>query len=152
MNLIEYVQKHGIKTKDSEEFEHSPEFHKMQEFKKTLYTVYSIPFLTPETEEVKEFNVMLKGSVREKWDKAQKKTKREFLIQRSFKYPHIDEFIEDEFDAGETIEEAIFNLETEKQWFEFFHKHDLIDTGRYWLDRDLKRCLVDNGQVIVIDE
>ena len=137
MNLIEFVQKHDIKPKDDEEFNYSPEFHKMQEFERTLHTVCSIPFLIPETDDVKEFDVMLKGCVREKWDKAQKKTKREFLIQRSFKYPHIDDYIEDEFDAGKTITEAIASLENERQWFEFFHNHDLIDTGRYWLNRDL---------------
>ena len=35
---------------------------------------------------------------------------------------------------------------------EFFKKFDLIDTGRYWLNRDLKRCIVDDGKVVVIDK
>ena len=30
-------------------------------------------------------------------------------------------------------------------------RYDLIDAGRYWLNRDLKRCLVDDGKVVVID-
>ena len=51
----------------------------------------------------------------------------------------------------DTIDEAIESFETEKQRFEFFKRYDLIDTGRYWLNRDLKRCLVDDGKVVVMD-
>jgi len=58
---------------------------------------------------------------------------------------------QDAVPAGKTIDEAIEMLEAERQRFEFFKRYDLIDTGRYWLNRDLKRCLVDDGQVIVID-
>ena len=60
--------------------------------------------------------------------------------------------IEDSVAAGRTIDEATVSLEAERQRFEFFKRYDLIDTGRYWLNRDLKRCLVDDGKVIVIDE
>jgi hypothetical protein len=34
---------------------------------------------------------------------------------------------------------------------EFFKLYDLIDTGIYWLNRDLRRCFVDEGKVIVIN-
>jgi len=54
-------------------------------------------------------------------------------------------------DVGKTIDEAVEMLEAEKQRFEFFKMFDLIDTGRYWLNRDLKRCLVDDEKVVVID-
>lgn len=60
--------------------------------------------------------------------------------------------IEDAVDAGKRIGEAIDMLAAEKQRFEFFKRYDLIDTSRYWLNRDLKRCLVDDGRVILIDE
>ena len=59
--------------------------------------------------------------------------------------------IEDAVDAGKTIDEAIDMLAIEQERFEFFKRYDLIDAGRYWLNRDLKRCFVDDGQVIVID-
>ena len=53
--------------------------------------------------------------------------------------------------AGKSIDEAIEMLEAERQRFEFFKRFDLIDTARYWLNRDLKRCLADEGKVVVID-
>jgi hypothetical protein len=84
----------------------------------------------------------------------QKITKRQFFINRSFINTDIqDEFetIEDSCLAGKTIDDAIAAIEAEKNRFEFFKRFDLIDTGRYWLNRDLKRCLVDDEQVIVID-
>ncbi len=59
--------------------------------------------------------------------------------------------IEDAVDAGKTIDEALESLELEKQWFEFFKRYDLIDAGRYWLNRDLPRCFVDDGKVVVLD-
>ena len=59
--------------------------------------------------------------------------------------------IKDSVDAGKGIDEAVEMLEVEKQRFEFFKMFDLIDTGRYWLNRDLKRCLVDGEKVVVID-
>lgn len=62
------------------------------------------------------------------------------------------ETIEDSFTAGKTIDDAIAALEAERQRFEFFKQFDLVDTGRYWLNRELKRCLVMDGQVIVIDD
>ena len=66
--------------------------------------------------------------------------------------PNEFETIEDSLDAGKTIDDAIAVFEAEKNRFEFFKQFDLIDTGRYWLNRELKRCLVMDGQVIVIDE
>ena len=155
MNLAEFVRKNDIKCKDCEEFSHSPEFFRMKEFERMCHIVYTVPFLEPETYEVKEFDVMLTGFIEEKWDKKLRKTKTRFFIHRSFTYPGTSEdfgTIEDSVDAGKAIEEAVEMLEAEKQRFEFFKKFDLIDTGRYWLNRDLKRCMVDDGQVIVIDE
>ena len=126
----------------------------MKEFERTCHIIYAVPFLEPETYKVKEFDVMLTGFIEEKWDKKLRKTKRKFLINRSFTYPDLPEdfeTIEDSVDAGKTIDEAIEMLEVEKERFGFFKKFDLIDTGRYWLNRDLKRCLVDDEKVIVID-
>lgn len=154
MNLTEFVRKNDIKCKDGEEFDHSLEFFKMKQFEKTCHAIYRVPFLEPETYKVKEFDVILTGFIKEKWDKREKKTKRRFFIDRSFKYSDVpDEFdiIEDDVSAGRTIDEAMEMLECEKERFEFFKRYDLIDTGRYWLNRNLKRCLVDDGRVIVID-
>lgn len=61
------------------------------------------------------------------------------------------ETIDDAVPAGKTIDEAVESLEAERQHFAFFKRYDLIDTGRYWLNRDLKRCLIDEGKVVVID-
>ena len=154
MNLTEFVRKNDIKCKDGEAFSHSPEFFKMKEFERTCHIIYTVPFLEPQTYKVKGFDVKLAGFVEEKWDKKLKKTKRQFLINRSFTYPDLPEdceTIEDSVDAGKTIDEAIESMEAERQRFAFFKKFDLIDTGRYWLNRDLKRCLVDDEKVIVID-
>jgi len=154
MNLTEFIRKNDIKCKDGEEFDHSPEFFKMKEFEKTCHMIYGVPFLEPETYQVKEFNVMLTGFIHEKWDKNEKKTKRWFFINRSFTYPGLPEAfetIEDSVVVGKTIDEAIESLEAERQRFEFFKRYDLIDAGRYWLNRDLQRCLVDEGKVVVID-
>ena len=60
-------------------------------------------------------------------------------------------FLRVNLSAGTTIDEAMESLEVERQRFEFFKRYDLIDTGRYWLNRDLKRCLVDEGKVVVTD-
>ena len=155
MNLTEFVRKNDIKCKDGEEFSHSPEFFRMKEFERMCHIIYAVPFLEPETYRVKEFDITLTGFIEEKWDKKLKKTKRKFLINRSFAYPDLPEdfeIIEDSVDAGKTIEEAIEMLEAEKHRFAFFKEFDLIETERYWLNRNLKRCLVDDGQVIVIDE
>ena len=155
MNLTEFIRKNDIKCKDGEEFSHSPEFFRMKEFEKTNHIINTVPFLDPETYKIKEFDVMLTGFIKERWDRHEKETKRQFFINRSFTYPDkSNEFdvIEDSFSAGKTIDEAIESLEIERQRFAFFKKFDLMDTGRYWLNRDLKRCLVDNGQVIVVDE
>jgi hypothetical protein len=43
-------------------------------------------------------------------------------------------------------------LETEKERFEFFKRYALVDTGRYWLNRELKRCFVEDDKVIVTDD
>jgi len=154
MNLTEFIRKNDIKCKDGEEFDHSQDFFKMKEFENTCYIIYDVPFLEPETYKVNEFDVMLTGYIREKWDKKEKKTKRWFFINRSFTYPDSPEdfeTIEDSVVVGKTIDEAIESIEAERQRFEFFKRYDLIDTGRYWLNRDLKRCLVDDGKVVVID-
>ena len=154
MNLTEFIRKNDIKCKDGEEFGHSPEFLKMKEFENTCHITYGVLFLEPETYKVKEFDVMLTGFIQEKWDKNEKKTKRRFFINRSFTFPDSPEnfeTIEDSVVVGKTIDEAIESLEAERQRFEFFKRHDLIDTGRYWLNRDLKRCLVDDGKVVVIE-
>ena len=155
MNLAEFIRKNDIKCVDGAEFGHSPEFYKMQQFEKTCYTVYGVPFMEPETYIVKEFDMHLTGFVKEKWNKAAKRIKRQFFINRSFMYPDMEEefkTIEDSFDAGRTIDEAIKALDAKRQRFEFFKQHDLIDTGRYWLNRKLQRCLVIDGQVIVVDK
>jgi hypothetical protein len=155
MNLAEFIRKNDIKCTDGAEFDHSPDFHKIKQFENTCHEIRKVPFLEPETYIIKEFDIQLAGSVAEKWDKTQKKTKRQFFINRSFTCldrPDELEAIEDSCPAGKTIDEAMEALESEKQRFEFLSKFDLIDTGRYWLNRDMKRCLVIDGQVIVIDE
>jgi hypothetical protein len=155
MNLAEFIRKNDIKCTDGAEFDHSPEFYKMKQFENTCHRISGVPFLEPETYEIREFDITLTGSIQEKWDKTEKKTRRRFFIDRSFTYPEkTDEYetIEDSFPAGKTIDEAITTLDAEKERFEFFKQFDLIDTGRYWLNRDLKRCLVMDGQVIVVDD
>lgn len=156
MNLVEFVRKNDIKCVDGAQFDHSPDFYKMQQFEKACHTIGSVPFLEPETYIIKEFDIHLTGFIKEKWNKAEKKTKRQFFINRSFMYPDMPnefETIEDSCPVGRTIDEVIESLEAEKQRFEFFKKYDLVDfAGRYLLNRDLKRCLVDDGQVIVIGE
>ena len=155
MNLAEFIRQNDIKCVDGADFGHSPDFYKMQQFEKTCYTVTAVPFLEPETYIVKEFDIHLTGFIKEKWSKAEKKTKRQFFVNRSFTYPDMPteiETIEDSFTAGKTIDDAIAAFEAEKNKFEFFKQFDLIDTGRYWLNRELKRCLVIDGQVIVLDE
>jgi len=126
----------------------------MKEFEKTCHIIYTVPFLEPGTYKVKEFDVMLTEFVQERCDKQLKKTKRKFFINRSFTYPNLPEDFEtigDSVDAGRTIDEAIESIKAERQRFEFFKRFDLIDTGRYWLNRGLKRCIVDDGKVVIID-
>jgi hypothetical protein len=154
MNLTEYIRKNDIKCKDGEEFSHSPEFFKLKEFERTRHVIHGVPFVEPETYEVKEFEVRLTGAVVERWDKREKKTKRRFFVNRLFRYPDLPgdiDTIEDAVAAGKAVDEAIEMLEMEKERFAFFKRYDLIDTGRYWLNRDLKRCLVDDGKVVVTD-
>jgi len=154
MNLTEFIRHNHIKCKDGEEFDHSPEFFKMKEFESVSHFICGVPFWQEETGEVKEFDVILTGIVQEKWDKKAKKTKRRFFVNRSFRYPDLPEdfeTIEDSVDAGKSIDQAVEMLEAEQQRFEFFRRYDLIDTGRYWLNRDLKQCLVDDGKVVVLD-
>jgi hypothetical protein len=154
MNLSEFIRQNDIKSTDGDEFGNSPEFYRMKEFERACHKIYKVPFLGPETYVVKEFDVFLTGAVNEKWDKNEKKTKRRFYVNRMFRYPGETggvDVIEDTVPAGKTIDEAVEMLEAERQRFEFFKRYDLIDTGRYWLNRDLKRCLVDDGKVVVID-
>jgi hypothetical protein len=154
MNLTEFIRKNDIRCKDGEELDHSPEFFKIRDFEQTCHTISAVAFMEPQTYEVKELDVVLKGSVHEEWDKKEKKTKRQFFIDRTFRDPkHTDssDTIEDAVEAGKTIDQALESLELERQRFEFFKRYDLIDAGRYWLNRDLRRCLVDDGKVVVID-
>jgi hypothetical protein len=154
MDLTEFIRKNDIKCSDGEEFAFSPDFFKIKEFERTCHMIYGVPFLEPETYVVKEFDVKLSGAVVEKWNKKEKKTKRRFFVNRSFKYPDLPgdvDTIDDAVPAGKTIDEAVESLEVERQRFEFFKRYDLIDTGRYWLNRELKRCWVDDGKVVVID-
>ena len=155
MNLTEFIKQNNIKCVDGgTDFNHSPEFYRRQQFEKKCYRINNIPCLIPETYEVRTFDVRFRGEVKEKWDNWQKKTKRQFFINRSFRYPGLyDDFstIEDAVEAGKTIDEAVKFLQSEIERFLFFRRHDLIDDGRYWLNRDLKRCLVDEGKVLVLD-
>ena len=154
MKLTEFIRQNDIKCTNGEAFDNSPEFIKMKEFERTCRRIYGVPFLDSETNEVKEIDVTLIGYVLENWDKFEKKTKRRFFINRSFKYPDLPEnfeTIDDSVVAGKNIDEAIEILEAQRERFEFFKRYDLIDTGRYWLNRDLRRCFVDEGRVVVID-
>ena len=140
MNLAEFVRKNDIRCIDGAEFDHSPEFFKMKEFERKRYRICRVPFLMPETYQVVTFDVRLSGGIKEKWDKAQKKTKRQVFINRSFYYPGITnnfDTIEDSVTAGKTVDEAVEMLNLEIERFLFFKRYDLIDTGRYWLNRDL---------------
>ena len=38
-----------------------------------------------------------------------------------------------------------------RRYLEFFEMYDLIDTRRYWLNRYINSCLVDDGKIVVID-
>ena len=154
MKLTEFIRQNDIKCKDVEKFRHSPEFFKMKEFERTYHRIPGVPFLDPETHEVKEFDVTLTGYIQEKRDKFKKKTVQRFFVNRSFRHadsPPDIETIDDSVVAGRNIDEAIESLEAQREDFEFFKRYDLVDTGRYWLNRDLKRCLVDEGKVIVLD-
>lgn len=154
MKLTEFIRQNNIKCVDGQPFDHSPEFFKVRKFESTCHRISGVPFLDPETHEVKEFDVVLYGYVQEKWDRNEKKTKRRFFVNRSFKHPDSPpdlETIDDSVVAGKNIDEAIEILEAQREHFEFFRRYNLIDTGRYWLNRDLKRCFVDEGKVVVID-
>jgi tetratricopeptide (TPR) repeat protein len=62
-------------------------YYNMKEFEKACHKIYRVPFLEPETYVIKEFDVMLRGFVQDKWDRIEKKTKQRFFVNRSFKYP-----------------------------------------------------------------
>jgi hypothetical protein len=126
----------------------------MKMFEQKCYRINNIPCLIPETYEVSTFDVRLRCEVKDKWDSQQNKTKRKFIINRSFKYPGLyDDFdtVEDAVEAGKSIDEAVEFLQCEIERFLFFRRYDLIDNGRYWLNRNLQRCLIDNGKVVVLD-
>ena len=53
MNLTEFIRQNDIKCVDGSDFEHSPEFCRMQEFEQTCHTIRGIPFVEPETYEVR---------------------------------------------------------------------------------------------------
>jgi len=155
MNLAEFIRRNDIKSVDGVDFHPGTDFYMMKQFGQKCYRINDIPCLIPETYGVRTFDVRLRGEVKEKWDSQQKKTKQQFFINRSFRYPGLyDDFgtIEDAVEAGKNIDEAVEFLQSEIERFLFFRRYDLIDNGRYWLNRDLKRCLVNDGQVIVIDE
>jgi hypothetical protein len=154
MKLTEVFRQNDIKCTGGEAFDDGPEFFKVREFERTCHRIHGVPFLDPQTRRVKEFNVTLTGYVQEQWDQFEKKTKQRFLVNRSFRAPDSppnSKTIDDSVVAGRNIDEAIEILEDQRERFEFFRRYDLIDTGRYWLNRDLKRCLVDEGKVVVID-
>jgi hypothetical protein len=154
MKLTEFIRQNHIKCLDGEGFDHSPGFFKVSEFETTCHKIHGVPFLDPEAHTVKEFDVTLSGYVQEQWDQFEKKTKQRFFVNRSFRAPDLPadaKTIDDSVVAGRNIDEAIETLEDQRERFEFFKRYDLIDTGRYWLNRDLKRCLVDEGKVVVID-
>ena len=104
MNLTELIRQNDIKCKNCEEFSPSPEFFKMKEFERTRHVIYALPFLQAEVGKVVEFDVVLTGSIEEKWDKQEKKTKRKFFINRSFRYPDLPEDFE-------TIEDSVMQEE-----------------------------------------
>ena len=85
---------------DGLEFNNSPEFFRMREFERTCHVIQGVSFLGNETYEVKELDVMLKGSVQEKWDRNEKKTKRQFFVNRLFRYSGCP-------DGLDTIEDAV---------------------------------------------
>jgi len=153
MNLTEFIRQNDIKCVDGDDFDHSPEFFQIRQFEQTCHTIRGVPFLEPETYEIKEFDVVLKGSAQEKWDKTERKTKREFFVDRTFRYPGLSEgleSIEDAVPAGKTIDDAMAMLEAERERFEFFQRYHLVDAGRYWLNRDWQRCFVEEGRVVVM--
>jgi hypothetical protein len=153
MNLTEFIEQNNVACRDDEDFAHSPEFYKIRQFEQTVHTIRGVPFLEPETYRVREFDVTLRGCVQEKWDKHEKKNGRLFFVDRVFHYPGLPEgmeSIEDAVPAGQSIDEALAALEADRDRFEFFQRYDLIDAGQYWLNRDLKRCLVVDGQVVVM--
>jgi hypothetical protein len=154
MNLVEFISENNIKSVEGEEFSHNPEFSRMREFEQTSHVIRGVPFLEPETYEVREFDIVLRGCIQEKWDRKEKKTNRQFFIDRTFRYPGMPDDLESIADAvpvGTSIDEATASLEDEREHFEFFKRYDLIDTGRYWLNRELQRCFVEDGQVVVMD-
>ncbi len=150
MNLTEFIRQNSIQCSGGEGFVHSPEFFKIRQFEQTCHAIRGVPFLEPETYQVSEFDVALKGSVQEKWDRQERKTRRQFFIDRVFSHPGSPEGVEDAVPAGPSIDEAVAALEAERERFEFFRRYDLIDTGRYWLNRQLKRCFVEDGRVVVL--
>ena len=86
MKLTEFIRQNDIRCTDGEAFDHSPEFFKIKEFERTYHRIHGVPFLDPETHEVKEFDVTLTGYIQEQWDKSKKKTKQRFFVNRSFRY------------------------------------------------------------------
>jgi hypothetical protein len=129
MNLTEFILKNDIKCVDGTDFSHSPEFHRMKEFMQKCYRINNIPCLIPETYQVAAFDIRLRGEVEEKWDKQQMKTRRQFFVRRSFRYPGFyDDFstVEDAVEAGKTIDEAVECLRCEIERFLFFRRY-----GRY---------------------
>ena len=153
MNLTEFIRRNNIQAVDGDDFDHSPEVVKMRQFEQTAHAIHSVSFIEPETREIKEFDVVLKGSVHEKWDPRERKSKCQFFVDRTFRQSGLSEdveTIEDAVPAGTTIDEGMAMLEAERERFEFFRRYDLIDAGRYWLNRQLKRCVVTHGRVVVI--
>ena len=154
MNLVEFIRKNDIKCTGGAEFSNSPDFERMKAFERKACRIPGVPFLTPETYKVGEFEVRLQGRIHEKWSSREKQTKRQFFVDRAFRYPDLApdlDPIEDTVAAGKTIDEAVECLRDEIERFLFFRRYDLIETQRYWLNRDLKRCVVDEGKVVVME-
>ena len=114
MNLTEFIRQNNIKSVDGEDFAQSPEFYKIRQFEQTCHTIRGVPFLEPETYQVREFDVTLRGSVQENWDRQEKKNKRLFFVERVFNYPGSSEgleTVEDAVPAGQSVDEALAALE-----------------------------------------
>jgi len=154
VNLVEFIRKNDIKCTGGAEFDHSPDFERIKAFERKAYRIPSVPFIAPETYKVGEFEVRLQGRTHEKWSSREKRAKRQFFVDRAFRYPDLPAELDpigDSVPAGKTIDEAVECLRNEVERFLFFRRYDLIETQRYWLNRDLKRCIVDEGKVVVMD-
>ena len=154
MNLVEFIRKNDIQARDGSDFDVTPEFRAMKAFERKAYSIKAVPFLDAETDRPSTFDVRLQGRMSERWHKKKRRTVRRLYVDRTFRYPGLEgdsTEIDDSVEAGSTLDEAVQCLGCEIERFLFFKRYDLIDYGRYWLNRDLKRCLVLDGEVVVLD-